>query len=191
MQTKTILIVVFAVLSVTLVGALAYQRTNQPETALVPVVIDQNQQTQDETVGWNTYTNEQYGFEMKYSIDWLYKDYYNSANDPILSEVFFSNSYEQLSEKYELNTISVVARPYEIKVDDMGFHELTSPISIVFVDGIESTKVSGTKLWDMEGFVSVVEVVIPKNNKFYTVSAWGTDNLTTFDQMLSTFKFIK
>ena len=60
---KTILVVVFAVLSVALVGVFGYQKLTQPETA--PVVVDQNQQIQDETAGWNTYTNEQYGFELK------------------------------------------------------------------------------------------------------------------------------
>jgi len=64
MQTKTILVIVFAVLLVALVGALAYQKLTQPEAT--PVAVDQNQQIQDETAGWNTYKNEQYGFEVEY-----------------------------------------------------------------------------------------------------------------------------
>jgi len=79
MQTKTILVIAFAVLLVVLVGALAYQRTNQPET--VPMVVDQLEmmpvdveqpvvQNQDETVGWEVYRND--NCEFKYPSDWGY-----------------------------------------------------------------------------------------------------------------------
>jgi len=32
----------------------------------------------DETVGWNVYRNEEYGYEVKYPKDWVYKEYNNA-----------------------------------------------------------------------------------------------------------------
>ena len=198
---KSFLPIILLILVAALVGVLVWQKNNANQIADAlqqQIILLQNQinnriiaTTSNETAGWKTYTNARYGYSIKYPSDWWYKDYSDSANDLILSEVFFSDSYKQLSEKYELNTISIVVRSYEIKINDRGFHEITSPILTVFVDGVESTKVSGTVMWDKEGLVPVVEVLIPKNNKFYTVSAWGTNNLAVFNEILGTFKFTK
>ncbi|MFH0739762.1 MAG: hypothetical protein V1819_01850 [bacterium] len=65
MQTKTILIAILAVLSMVLVGVSAYQRSNQPAEPMPIVINHPVVQNQDETAGWKTYKNEQYGFELK------------------------------------------------------------------------------------------------------------------------------
>ncbi|MEK7172858.1 MAG: hypothetical protein AAB740_02685 [Patescibacteria group bacterium] len=66
MPTKIVLMAILAGLSVALAGVLGWQKLNQPETSRP--IVNQERQNLNETAGWETYRNEQYGFEIKYPV---------------------------------------------------------------------------------------------------------------------------
>jgi len=195
---KAILITILAVLVVALAGVFGYQKLNQPETT--PVVVDQNQQIQDETAGWQTYGNEQYGFEMKYPENWYV---YPSINSGI-GIVGFSNLSEgELETKQESgdieNVYSFTVKIIDEQVDNwlQRQQRLSEAMGIDFfkekidIGENEGYKISST-VEDKRGFAKVlftkekvylVETLFPEECRY--------EECEIFNQMLSTFKFMK
>jgi len=202
MPTKTILIAILAVLSVSLAGFLGYQKLTQPAVSQSvinqPVVNQPITTISDETAGWQTYKNEQYGFEIKYPGDW-------HVYPPVLQGmdiVGFSNlSEEEAQAKQEsgdvTNTYSLTVKIINGQIDDWlkAQQEFSGAIDFlkekIIIGENEGYKISGT-LEDKKGFskvfftrekVYLIETLFPEKCRY--------EECEIFNQILSTFRFIK
>ena len=202
---KTILMAILAVLSVALAGVLGYQKLTQPE--LVPTVVSQpavNQPvatTSDETAGWKTYRNEGYGFEVEYPGNWhVYPLIFQE-----IDIIGFSNlSEEEVKAKQESGdftnarslTIKIINKQIDSWLQEQ--QRLSDALGIenfskekITIGENEGYKISGA-VEGKRGFskalftkekVYLVETLFPKKCIF--------EECEIFNQMLSTFKFIK
>ncbi len=235
MQTKTILVAVLAIMSVSLAGVLGYQKLTQPETNQ-PVAT-----TSNETAGWKVY-NVVYdtadgGFEMKYPKDWnFYKPSNLFALDVIAT--FSKKQYEDY-----IKEESYVGKPEEenygiVTISLMGSSLGTLERSFTFTEkAVEGLKKSGVyhienynsnalERNDLSGYrvyysgksyyvymdggtpkipsfgiesVDVIYLISDKNqesNRVFKLEGIfrgknAKEYSEVFDQMLSTFKFIK
>ena len=147
----------------------------------------------DETADWQTYRNEEYGFEFKYPI--LFRivkaeDYWSSefcsfggCKDTIL---FLAEGYSCIS------SITVYERSIgeEEKIIDFNYSkpgnylESKKEISINNYKGIEY------RLGEEEGGPTAIFVLLPYNSKTYSLGSCEEGSLEEiFNQMLSTFRF--
>lgn len=130
------------------------------------------QQIQDETAGWKTYTNEKYGFEIKYPPN------YNVSN---LRDGIVGKSLES---KYSFIDFSDLQKPYG---------PVNKSIIINGIEGMES-KILG----NMDGGIDYgVSFKSQKTQNGYLgvgflTNAKGYESkIEEFKEILSTFKFIK
>lgn len=149
----------------------------------------------DETADWNTHRNEEYGLEIRYPSDWM-----------IIKEEI---GYVTFADKEEAE-INRTKRAGEIMCSvGMFFYDNKERLPLYdWVIGKwgkpenrESGKISEVKINDLEGiryeFMSMgteTNVLFSKENKVIDVQTTfkGCDNLNEiFDQMLSTFRFLK
>lgn len=211
---KKILIVILAVLSVALASVLGYQKLTQPETNQPIVAIS------DETADWKTYTNDQYGFEMKYPENWFS---YESEGMEVIS-TFSKESYEKynfsapdgqkLGESYGLIWINFPNKPLEqflllveksidIQKQSSSPYRIANNITEdLNIDGLKGYRIyydgkSFFRFENGEKSVNIVYLLAGKENENIIRMEGGfrgsksDEYARIFDQMLSTFKFIK
>lgn len=213
---KDVLIVVVAIVLIG-GGAFAYKYWWVPR-------VSENIQN-DETADWKTYTNTQYGFEIKYPSDWiteknnsetrqtwLYPPLLNRGSVNNLFSITFRN---KLGDFYsycgasDTKTKGVMTREIEVLENvnndtiDTLVEKYSIPGYVVEITNIGNLKAANIREEGIGGNFSRIYTI--KNDKIYifgeedscdVASASNNDNAKIlsdeiFNQMLSTFKFLK
>lgn len=139
-----------------------------------------------DTSDWNTYRNEEYGFEVRYPINWKYRlqnlEYnFNSKNQTLLT-VFF--------EKEDCSCIWV--NVYDILNAPKGVPIGTKRETII-VDGITGDKYVRRQGLDIGGLDIVISVNLSHNGKVFQITYGRNSNEKSseevFNQMLKGFRF--
>jgi len=151
--------------------------------------------TPDQTAGWKTYTNTQYGFEIKYN-----PNYYANANNSLPG----GNAGFYVSISYAEPNAGPVVPSYWYQVTIKQGVSSLSALKNSYAGGtFTNTIIPGQEALDIKyKFLAgaggdVHSVGIIKNNMAYIVDYFETGNSQKiehekeFEQMLSTFKFTK
>jgi len=175
-------------------GIFAYQYFSTPKE-------NNQQQIEDQTTSWKTYTNSEYGFEFKYPADFKEIDKVKNSNLLYYFRLGKSEKYK------DYNIISSLMSPFDPKQLPSISEKIRvyKPSEIVF-NGIKSYKLEWISC--EEGCGSGLEIYIPyaggaitisveggkvfRNEQGYVVEDSESANIksTLFDRILSTFKFI-
>jgi hypothetical protein len=163
-------------------------------------------QSQKATEGWKTYKNDQYGFEIKYPDNWFLQ---KTSNDSVkFSPISFDKieSYAKATAGKDLfseesiqyldsinNTVGLAVGNIEGAPDIITKQNCESTdqsAQKILVGGFEGCKFTVSRNWED----IILDVMIP--DKKIMISFKTTDINTKnypgiFDQMISTFKFIK
>lgn len=147
--------------------------------------------TPGSTANWKTYTNNYENYEIKYPSNFsrmvcpneetqLYLVQDGGGEDPIVSPTCGRDSRYQ---------IEVISSTKPITINDNRYNISTETTSI---DGIQAKKYTSTQKPSFEGPGEswYVDVIITKDGKYYDIYTRNKDSLTTFDQILFTFKFL-
>lgn len=206
--------VVIAVASVVTTYFVLNLRSNQQYSADQPSVIPQTQMStlptptsttqiqtvSDETADWKVYKNEKYGFEVKYPTNWGFTEF--SPNPPynLLGMEFANPPPSPYTERS--TGILLYIWPYSLEKAIKEFEKYPVGISrenIILPNNVPAKKVQGKYQGTLGGPDEIYEgttataVFIEQNNRVYELRFNEKDLIdsTVFDQMLSTFKFLK
>lgn len=182
-------IVTFVVLAVLGSGAYAgiwYWQNQQLTNEVVPTFTPR---PIDETANWKTYHNDQYGFEVKYPIDWFEKDITYDPND----DVKFNGQIIMLDtqpiihnrEAMHLPSRGLIIRTEKYTNQDTTCSKESLKIETVVIDG---TSLQRCKT----DFGSSYTIYAIKNGMYYSFSyQYINPEIKSIDQILATFKFTK
>lgn len=216
----SIIYIIIIVALLAIVGFFAYQYFSKPQTPNSNSQANSNVQNSSSsssvssikssqnsvTAGWRTYTNSQYGFEIKYPQDWkvdlynseLYTLYLSFVPDVQPSE---ANDYRNIGKSFrlyirdislngfisELNNpereIATVCNPIVQKIEDLNINSLNAKkITSCWVSTAISTGNTD------------INIFIERNGLAYifdNINTIDTTNVQTFNKAVSTFKFTK
>jgi len=144
----------------------------------------------DITASWQTYRNEEYGFEVKYPINWKEEKPPFDYKGIILNENSKSPNGFDLSISFiyydNINEVSWTSNNPPQNFDDyMNDPMFQNPISIDFLGNKAFRATSINKIINY----TETKIIISHNNHIYEIGYENSDEL--IDQILPTFKFIK
>ena len=178
------------VVAAAIIAGMYYWQTvsNMPQDVQAPVA------HQDETANWQTYTNDQYGFEFKYPSNWALQAPQNSQN-PV--SIFKSKSVSDTDIPADFH-VSVYSDVSELDSSNLGVKSLSDYLD-QYSKGQSPflVNVAPTTLADKDGFVADAGpdtfgggtyYFIPAGDKIFEIYILNPADQT--DQLiLSTFKF--
>ena len=185
---KLILAVVLIVCIGAVMGLMGYALTKKQTRVEAPEVKTPDEIIEDEIADWQTYRNEEFGFEIKYPEEWNYN------GGPLPYMFYFGESG------------GIYDHQVGIKVEEDSslekfYKDVHQNCKKTFVDSKEGLKCEGRNWVETERgveanyFVNYIYVEIESNGKFYLFSVFASDKfldrIKNFNQMLSSFKFIE
>ena len=141
----------------------------------------------NETASWKTYTNEEYGFEIKYPTDWSYEEASQSLatgkttrfiNPEGIYVIEINNPIREIG--YESHKL---IKTDQIKIKDSDKYFIVKTFEPI-ISGAFNSLIIAT--WDIDNWENSGEIILtypPRNNI--------DPNIEIFNQILSTFKFIQ
>ncbi|HBP00767.1 MAG TPA: hypothetical protein DD454_00925 [Candidatus Moranbacteria bacterium] len=203
------LIVAVVAVSAGVIGYMFAKKTQAPEIvkdpAGPPSPKTELAQPADETADWQTYRNEEYGFEFKYPINWmLSEDKGNNFDLPIVDIV--SPETQELIKDRKIPYVSDLSIYYYPSVADESENKLNG-LGATTVDELIERNTLITKIGSTEiGGIPATDVVWGGESLYYTILVERNShlyklwfgNINTKDKLtlvenniLSTFKFTK
>jgi len=161
-------------------GALWYEK--RPEQQYQPVEIKKS-----EIANWETYRNDEYGFEIKYPKDWQVEV---SAVKSIKIKNLISGSYFEIIENKNENNLTLNEWFKELTIID-GRPTLKASAKETSINGVKAYKLN-SELEPPNPLFEIVGIADTQKRIFtlYAYSRQLDDNII-LEKMLSTFKFIK
>jgi len=161
-------------------GILIYQYGWQPKSSGVTT-------PQDETVGWQVYENNGYGFEIKHSKDWQFEV---TVVNSIKIRKSTSGSYFEIVENKNENNLNLDEWFKEATIIN-GRPTVNANAKKIFINGVEAYRVDSelqppNPLFEIVGIANSQRKIF----SFYAYSGQLDDN-TILEKMLFTFKFTK
>jgi hypothetical protein len=138
-----------------------------------------------ETANWKTYRNEEYGFEIKYPVDWYVETEINPASKTKLSVSFENYPSEGGVEKEDYQLIIFAIEEESIIQWLKKAKETVAKIEEFTVNSEKGYKATIPKVG--------ISAVIVKNKYLYSliISFPSAQGEKIFDQMLSTLRFLE
>jgi len=145
-------------------------------------------QVRDETTDWKTYTNEEYGYEIKYPKEWSYKEEINPREGYNWIQTFFDNSKEK--------SIIMISNPALQIGYEAWTVEKTDAIKIPNSKKYLTKKIFEPTTKDFDPFILVLwpenidEDWLGSGQISLSYKDKNDPNIKIFDEMLSTFRFL-
>ncbi len=194
-------------------GIMAWQYLElQKEEAKMQEIKVPNEEVKDETTSWKTYSNEEYGFEVRYPHDWELEDWKIDQDKHLfeLSEGICEGEPCTFLYACEFGISISEERPFEVEEQFVG-QTIPGPYApaVILKDKEEFSireKLSATKFYNSEFPGTEIYFLKEKNNKghYFKIStvvweAGSHDPVVAkehkcgeiFNQMLSNFRFIE
>ena len=197
---KLILAVVLIVCVGAVMGLMGWALTKKQTRLKMPEVKTTDEIVEDETDDWQTYRNEEFGFEVKYPEDlglffltheiFLISEKINSLDKYFLLSVFDNINNLSINEYIE-KEIPKEKGPYSQPI-----------VEVTEIENYINNNINGKKVtikFDTRGYINIQQrVILNKGNFLYTIflpkdvsEKLSESQLKTANQILSTFKFIE
>lgn len=159
---------------------------------MVPRVLCDNEKNVSQTVDWQTYRNEEYGFEFKYSSDLILYE----QNFKVADSLFYLNLRPQdFSERDNIWFLIITEGSLDKKINDFKSQAKNFKIATTTIGGEEAKLVSGTITNQIVIDYFRQEIYFVHNGRNYIVGlpsgGYQQDYDLLANQILSTFKFIE
>lgn len=198
-----VIAIIVAIVAITagVIGFLLAKKTQAP--AEKPVAAQPVAQTADETVGWKTYTNNAYNYEIRYPVDWYISDNKFAAKgseSKTISNYENPDQYTQtsLDQQAPAKPSDFIAAGISVEITNDSLDKFCVTNEAVKVLKRTEQTINGTNFilcdeitMDHPSGIEIIRRIFKNDNKIYNLSyvKKGIVSEDTLNKILATFKF--